>query len=153
MLSILSHFLLKVTSKLSQKLDDFLMFFFKGGTICTGSDDAQIIIWDAETGAFLASNNMHELRVLQVIFVNESRLLSMSANKLIMWDSPVTSGATSRHQGLDVTHFCRTRSSDFICVKLSPFREFLAAATTDNIITIWRLNTSEVVLSMPGHTE
>ena len=29
MLSILSHFLLKVTSKLSQKLDGFLMFFFK----------------------------------------------------------------------------------------------------------------------------
>ena len=42
-----------------------------GAAICTGSDDAQIIIWDADSGAFLASNNMHQLRVLQVIFVNE----------------------------------------------------------------------------------
>ena len=133
------------------KMHTFL--FFAGRTICTGSDDAQIIIWDAESGAFLASNNMHELRVLQVIFVHESRLLSMSANKLIMWDSPVSQTSVNRQGGLDVTHFCRTRQSDFICVKLSPFREFLAAATTDNIITIWRLNTSEVVLSMPGHTE
>ena len=66
-----------------------------------------------------------------------------------MWDSPVASNI----QGLDIIEFRRTRTSDFICVKLSPFREFLAAATTDNIITIWRLNTNEVVLSLPGHTE
>ena len=74
-----------------------------GKTICTGSDDAQIIIWDAETGAFLASNNMHEFRVLQVIFANESRVISMSNNKLIMWDSP----ATSCKGSLDVIEFRR----------------------------------------------
>ena len=70
---------------------------------CAGSDDAQIIIWDAETGAFLASNNMHQLRVLQVIFANESRVISMSNNKLIMWDSP----ATSSKGTLDVVDFRR----------------------------------------------
>ena len=86
-----------------------------GRTICTGSDDAQIIIWDAETGAFLASNNMHQFRVLQVIFANESRVISMSNDKLIMWDSP----ATSSKGTLDVVEFRRTRPADFICVKLS----------------------------------
>ena len=125
------------------------IFFALGHTICTGSDDAQIIIWDADSGAFLASNNMHELRVTQVTFVNDSKLLSLSANKLIMWDSP----ASITHQGLDIKQFQRTRNGDFICMKLSPFRDFLAAATTDNIITVWRLNTAEVVLSLPGHTE
>ena len=70
---------------------------------CAGSDDAQIIIWDAETGAFLASNNMHQLRVLQVIFANESQVISMSNNKLIMWDSP----ASSFKGTLDVVDFRR----------------------------------------------
>ena len=70
---------------------------------CAGSDDAQIIIWDAETGAFLASNNMHQFRVLQVIFANESQVISMSNNKLIMWDSP----ATSFKGSLDVVDFRR----------------------------------------------
>ena len=70
---------------------------------CAGSDDAQIIIWDAETGAFLASNNMHQLRVLQVIFANEFQVISMSNNKLIMWDSP----ASSFKGTLDVVDFRR----------------------------------------------
>ena len=48
---------------------------------------------------------------------------------------------------------CRTRQADFICVKLSNNGDFLAAATTDNIITLWRLHSAEVVLSLPGHTE
>lgn len=117
--------------------------------LCTGSDDAQIIIWNAENGAFLASNNMHSLRVLQVIFVDVSRLISMSANKLIMWDCPVNSIKGS----LDVVNFRRTRSADFVCVKVSYTLEFLAAATTDNIITLWKMATAEVVLSLPGHTE
>ena len=47
----------------------------------------------------------------------------------------------------------RTRQADFICVKLSNNGDFLAAATTDNIITLWRLHSAEVVLSLPGHTE
>lgn len=117
--------------------------------LCTGSDDAQIIIWNAENGAFLASNNMHSLRVLQVIFVDSSRLVSMSADKLIMWDCPVNSAKGS----LDVVHFRRTRSADFVTVKVSYTLEFLAAATTDNIITLWKMATAEVVLSLPGHTE
>ena len=68
-----------------------------------------------------------------------------------MWDSPINTSI--QNQGLDITQFRRTRNGDFICMKLSPFRDFLAAATTDNIITVWRLSTAEVVLSLPGHTE
>ena len=117
--------------------------------LCTGSDDAQIIIWNVENGAFLASNNMHQFRVLKVVFVNESQLISMSNDKLIMWESPINCNKTS----LDVLEYRRTRVADFICVKLSATCEFLAAATTDNIITLWKLATAEVVLSLPGHTE
>ena len=82
---------------------------------CAGSDDAQIIIWDAETGAFLASNNMHQFRVLQVIFANESQVISMSNNKLIMWDSP----ATSFKGSLDVVDFRRYMQSHIEDLKYS----------------------------------
>ena len=118
-----------------------------GSRLCTGSDDATIIIWDLEEGSFLASNNMHELRVMQVIFVQDfHQLISMSADKLIKWNMNGTS---------EVAAFRRTRPADFICVKLcnnEPSR-FLAAATTDNIITIWNIYTAEIVLSLPGHNE
>ena len=105
-------------------------------------------------GAFLASNNMHQLRVLQVIFVSgSSKVISMSANKLIMWDSPITSDI-SKAGGLDVVDFKRTRRSDFICVKLSNSNgDYLAAASNDNIITIWKLASAEVVMSLPGHNK
>ena len=92
---------------------------------------------------------MHQLRVLKVIFTMEAKVISMSNNKLIMWDCPVT----SQKVNLDVTEFRRTRQSDFICVKLGNFGEFLAAATTDDIVTVWKLDTAEVVLSLPGHTK
>ena len=67
-----------------------------------------------------------------------------------MWDSPATKFKTGN---LDMVEFKRTRKSDLICVKLGTTGDLLAAATTDNIITLWRLDTAEVVLSLPGHTE
>ena len=43
-----------------------LTFGPDGQTICSGSDDANIIIWDTHEGQFKASNNMHRLRVMKV---------------------------------------------------------------------------------------
>jgi len=40
--------------------------------ICTGSDDATVRLWDAETGEFFGSFNVHELRVIDLAFVPES---------------------------------------------------------------------------------
>jgi WD40 repeat protein len=45
--------------------------------ICSGSDDATVRLWHAETGEFLASSNRHELRVVDLAFVPGSNEVSL----------------------------------------------------------------------------
>ena len=79
-----------------------------------------------------------------------SKIVSLSTDKLIMWESPALS---SKKDGFNVVEFRRARQADFICMQVSSNGEFLAAGTSDNIITIWNLKSTEVVLSLPGHNE
>ena len=43
-----------------------LSFGPDGHTLCSGSDDSKIIIWETTNGQFKASNNMHSLGILKV---------------------------------------------------------------------------------------
>ena len=76
--------------------------------------------------------------------------MSLSADKLIMWESPALS---SKKDGFNVVEFKRARHADFICMQVSSNGEYLAAGTSDTIITLWDLKTTQVVLSLPGHNE
>ncbi len=49
--------------------------------MCSGSDDSTVRLWDAESGEFVASNNRHALRVLDVAFIPESHKVSGDAKK------------------------------------------------------------------------
>lgn len=123
-----------------------------GEVICSGSDDGQIFLWTASNGLQVDQVGLHnDVRILRVAFVpsHSGKIVSMSSHRLVMWDSPLTASAASN--GLNIMEFRRAKQSDFICMKLSP--NFLAAGTVDNIITIWRLASAEVVQSLPGHTE
>ena len=44
-----------------------LSFGPDGHTLCSGSDDSKIIIWETTNGQFKASNNMHSLGILKVM--------------------------------------------------------------------------------------
>ncbi len=83
----------------------------------------------------------------------------MSADLLIRWDSPASTrfadsrDSMSRSFSMDFDQFTRTRKADFNCMALSSDGVFLAAGTVDRIITVWDVATTQVVSSLPGHSE
>lgn len=116
--------------------------------ICSGSDDNTVQLWEASHGKFIASSNNHTSRVLDVAFVPDStKLISMSMDKLIRWDSPL------QRDCMEVVEFTRNRESFFNCMTVSGSGKMLAAATVDNMITVWEVETSQVQCSLPGHCE
>ena len=84
-----------------------------------------------------------------------TKIVSLSSDKLIMWESPALSH--KKRDGFSVVEFRSAKQADnsilFICMEVSSNGEFLAAATSDNIVTIWNLKSTQVVMSLPGHTE
>ena len=50
--------------------------------ICSGSDDSSVRLWDFDSGEFLASNNRHEHRVLDLDFVQDSNKVRALSNDL-----------------------------------------------------------------------
>lgn len=122
-----------------------------GKTICTGSDDNSVRLFDAESGEFKGSFNKHGVRVTHLVFLphlQSSQVISMSADKLIMWDSPETPSSP-----MNMVEFNRTRSANFVCMKVCSSGQLLAAGTVDNMVTVWMIDTREVILSLPGHND
>ena len=75
----------------------------------------------------------------------------MSADKLILWESPVE--ATPETLNMDVVEFRRTRAGDFHCMALSHLGHRLAAGTVDHMITLWDVASNQVLSSLPGHNK
>ncbi len=129
----------------------YSLVFSTSSTICSGSDDATVRLWDAETGEFLGSNNRHALRVVDVAFVPESnKLISMSADMLIRWDSPAVSqqeqqeaSSTAGHGllnrgksfSMEFDQFTRTRKADFNCMALSKY-DLIAVSLLQGLLEI-----------------
>ena len=73
-------------------------------------------------------------------------------------------GVCSQSQGetagdLGIIEFKRNRVADFICMKIGNDGYYsddtitlVAAGTVDNLITVWDLDSAQVLLSLPGHT-
>ena len=86
---------------------------------------------------------------------------------------PNDDASTSSGEQSKVIEYTRTRSSDFICAALgydnrdqphfgttsfdngdkSSSTALVAAATVDNLITVWDFESAQVLLSLPGHSE
>ena len=75
----------------------------------------------------------------------------MSADKLILWESPV--GAKTGFLNMEVVEFRRTRAEDFHCMALSNSGQRLAAGTVDHMITLWDVPSNQVISSLPGHNK
>jgi WD40 repeat protein len=77
-----------------------------------------------------------------------NKVLSLSSGKLLLWNAPTPNCGHC----LDVIEFRRSRTSDFVCMKLSNNGRILAASTVDNIVTVWDVATIQVILALPGHS-
>ena len=62
--------------------------------ICTGSDDASVRLFSAESGDFLGSNNLHKRNILDLNFVPNSQKVQvvsgaseMSASQVCKWEN------------------------------------------------------------------
>ena len=64
----------------------------------------------------------------------------MSADKLIQWTSPLQQSRLK----MDLVEFRRSREADFNCMSLSKAGDLLAAATVDNMITVFEVGTAQV---------
>ena len=108
-------------------------------------------------------------------------MLSLSNDKLICWSNihdVVSAGSPRRsirlsvkkaegestNNSLMVVEYKRTRVSDFICMAMGlnggcdatgtdiGKASLVAAATVDNLITVWDFGSAQVLLSLPGHS-
>ena len=51
--------------------------------ICTGSDDASVRLFSAESGNFLGSNNLHKRKILDLNFVPNSEKVGVKFSNRI----------------------------------------------------------------------
>ena len=99
-------------------------------------------------------------------------MISLSVDKLVCWNNfseevPTVSADAVDQQllSLDTVDFHRNRKSDFMCMAFGgghlPYGggggsvagvTLLAAATVDNLITVWDFDSAQVLLSLPGHS-
>jgi len=114
-----------------------------GSILATGSDDCTVRLWEAEGGGFVASLNLHSVRVFDLSWLGEdNRLATLSADKLLIWEQPGV--------GLDITELTRNRGSSWTC--LAACSKVVAAGTAeDRMVIVWCATSAKVVAALPGH--
>ncbi|KAI1110869.1 hypothetical protein F5Y14DRAFT_454596 [Nemania sp. NC0429] len=113
----------------------FVAFSPEGTMVASGSDDGDILLWNANEGTALRSlGDGHTRGILSLVF-------SRDGNTLISASSDYTIGIWHVHSG---KLLCKLEGhSDWVRdVKFSPDGHFIASASDDNTVKIWDITES-----------
>ncbi|MHA2353380.1 MAG: WD40 repeat domain-containing protein, partial [Candidatus Thorarchaeota archaeon] len=99
--------------------------------IVSGSVDANICEWDANSGEMIHRHNEHRAAVQQVRFsFDGSQLASGSSDlHLILWDSSVTP--------MKVEHILQGHNTEIRALSFSEDGKYLASGSSDKTIYLW----------------
>ena len=117
-----------------------------GKYIASGSRNARIMVWDAQTGNLaLGPLERHTNSVYCVAFSPNGRHIASGSSDytILVWDVVTGKVIVGPFQG-------HTNSIESVC--FSPDGEQIASGSSDNIIRVWDARTGNLVGPLAGHT-
>lgn len=113
-----------------------------GELVAAGGRCGTIRVWEAATGKMAAEYKVHQQRIRSLQFNSQRRILSCGDDQVVALTDPFQVSLNQQLPRQESRLFAVTLLDDRIC----------ATSGSDNRISIWNLETRELVGSLQGHT-
>ena len=113
-----------------------------GALIASAGDDQKIQVWSVDRNISVVTLNGHQLKIVDLAFYGNNRLISASEDKSIrIWDVA---------KGSELDRFV-LRSGRLTSIDFNPNNNFLVSGSSDGIVRLWDLKTKNLLAAFNQH--